>query len=165
MQDDKNRITKPPLTAWGDDVALLGPNAPKDDGKIKHLIEYLLTVYERFGNTRVTFKGIQWGASALWKDDEQEKRIAELEAKLAAASARSAEPHDLTELLATKEALSKARDALTHIAYGKWGDHESASSIAQRALSDVASAIPTSSAEEYSDSLRRTEHSQDFNKP
>lgn len=73
--------------AWGDDVALLGPNAPRNDGKIKHLIEYLLTVYDRFGNTVVTTKGLQWGSSALWKMDEQAKRIEELESELAAVRA------------------------------------------------------------------------------
>lgn len=71
------------LKAWGDDVALRGPNAPKNDGSIKHMIEYLLTVYERFGNTCIT-ANLQWGATALWKQDELRKRVVELEAALSA---------------------------------------------------------------------------------
>ena len=78
-----------PLEAWGEDVPLRGPDAPKNDGKIKHLIEYLLTVYERFGNTAVT-ADLQWGASALHKRDEQKERIAELEARLSTPSANAA---------------------------------------------------------------------------
>lgn len=78
-----------PLVAWGDDVALRGPDAPKDNGQIKFLIEYLLTVYKRFGNTAVTFNlGLQWGATALWKRDEQRERIEELESALLAAQAK-----------------------------------------------------------------------------
>lgn len=68
------------LKAWGDDVALRGPEAPKWDGQIKHLIEYLLTVYKRFGNTAIT-ADLQWGATALWKRDEQRQRIVDLESK------------------------------------------------------------------------------------
>lgn len=70
--------------AWGDDVALRGPDAPKNDGSLKHLIEYLLTVYERFGNTTVTENiSLQWGSNALHKRDAQKERIAELEAQIA----------------------------------------------------------------------------------
>lgn len=76
-------MSKEALKAWGDDVALRGPDAPKNDGSIKHLIEYLLTVYERFGNTCVT-TNLQWGATALHKLSEERERIAELEAQLAA---------------------------------------------------------------------------------
>lgn len=68
----------PALQAWSDDVALRGPDAPRNNGKIKHLIEYLLTVYKRFGDTAITCN-LQWGASACWKRDEQAKRIVELE--------------------------------------------------------------------------------------
>lgn len=73
----------PTLQPWADDVPLRGERAPKNDGQIKHLIEYLLTVHKRFGNTAVT-TSLQWGATALWKRDEQAKRIAELEEQLAA---------------------------------------------------------------------------------
>ena len=48
---------------------------------LKHLIEYLLTVYKRFGNTTVTFS-LQWGADALCKQDAQKERIASLEQEL-----------------------------------------------------------------------------------
>lgn len=70
-----------PLKAWGDDVALRGPDAPRNDGSIKHLIEYLLSVYDRFGNTTVT-ADLQWGATALHKLNEEKERIAELEAEI-----------------------------------------------------------------------------------
>ena len=50
------------LEAWSDDTCLIGPEAPKNDGHIKHLICYLMTVYERFGNTAVTAQ-LQWGAA------------------------------------------------------------------------------------------------------
>lgn len=63
------------LKPWGDDVALAGPDAPKNNGMIEHLIGYLLTVHERFGNTAVT-ASIKWGANALWKRDEQAERFA-----------------------------------------------------------------------------------------
>ena len=69
------------LTAWDDDTALRGPDAPKWDGHIEHLIRYLLTVHKRFGNTTVTVD-LQWGATALWKRDEQKERIVELEQEL-----------------------------------------------------------------------------------
>lgn len=72
------------LQPWGDDVPLRGDGAPRNDGSIKHLIEYLLTVHKRFGNTAVT-ASLQWGATALWKRDEQAKRIVELEEQLAKA--------------------------------------------------------------------------------
>lgn len=88
MSDDRKT-----LTAWGDDVALMGPEAPKWDGHIKHLVEYLLTVYERFGNTAVT-ANLQWGASALWKRDEQAEQIADLQSRLSAAEARIKEIED-----------------------------------------------------------------------
>lgn len=74
--------------AWGDDVALRGPDAPKNSGQAKHLIEYLLTLYKRFGNTAVTVD-LQWGGTALQKQDEQKKRIAELQAELTALRATS----------------------------------------------------------------------------
>ncbi len=70
--------TKEPLSAWSDDTALMGPEAPKWDGRIEHLIRYLLTVHKRFGNTTVT-ASLQWGASALWKRNDQSERIATLE--------------------------------------------------------------------------------------
>lgn len=66
-----------PLTAWGDDVPLRGEGTPQNDGSIRHLIEYLLTVYERFGNTTVT-ASLQWGASALWKRDELAEQLAQV---------------------------------------------------------------------------------------
>ncbi len=84
-------MSKEALQAWPAGVALRGPDAPKDDGSIKHLIEYLLTVYERFGNTRVT-ADLQWGATALHKMDAQKVRIAELEAELAEFRARGYVP-------------------------------------------------------------------------
>lgn len=77
------------LQPWADDVALRGPNMPKNDGHIKYLIEYLLTVYKRFGNTAVT-NDLQWGAAALHTRDRQKDRIAELEA-LQSATQRSAD--------------------------------------------------------------------------
>lgn len=76
------------LKPWADDVALRGPNAPKNDGSVEHLIRYLLSVHQRFGNTCITCN-LQWGAAALWKRDEQR-----------------------LQLIAAREALVKARDAL-----------------------------------------------------
>ena len=84
--EDKERAEaslKATLQPWGDDVALRGKDAPKNDGLIKHLIEYLLTVYKRFGNTAITCD-LQWGSAAMWKRDERQERIAELEASLKA---------------------------------------------------------------------------------
>ena len=70
------------LAAWADDVALQGPEAPQWNGHIEHLIQYLLTIHKRFGNTAIT-ASLKWGASALWKRDEQAERIAQLETELA----------------------------------------------------------------------------------
>lgn len=106
-----NSSARPTVTAWGGDVALLGPEAPKSDGSIKHLIAYLLTVYERFGNTTVTFN-LKWGASALWKRDEQAKRIEELEA--AQSATRSLEP--CHEALRTAKSVIKFDKAGTLVA-------------------------------------------------
>ena len=66
----------------------MGPNAPKWNGQIEHLIRYLLTVYKRIGNTAIT-ADLQWGASALHKRDEQKERIEQLERALAAAVAQA----------------------------------------------------------------------------
>lgn len=70
------------LVPWGDDVALAGPTAPKWNGQITHLIQFLLTVHKRFGDTAIT-ANLQWGATALHKRDEQKERIIALEAELA----------------------------------------------------------------------------------
>ena len=78
------------LTAWDDDTALSGPDAPKWNGQIEHLIRYLLTVHKRFGNTAIT-ADLRWGASALHKRDEQKKHIAQLEAERTAAVAETIE--------------------------------------------------------------------------
>jgi hypothetical protein len=40
------------LKPWAGDVALRGPDAPKNDGTIEHLICYLLTVHKRAGASR-----------------------------------------------------------------------------------------------------------------
>jgi hypothetical protein len=86
---DDSKTPRKVLTAWPDDMALMGPNAPKNDGRIEHLIQYLLTVYERFGNTAITCDcDLQWGASALWKRDEQKERIEALERDLLACQER-----------------------------------------------------------------------------
>lgn len=87
--------------AWDDDVPLRGPDMPEDDGHIRYLIEYLLTVHKRFGNTTVTFDcDLQWGAAALHKWDAQKERIDALERELA----------ERTEALKASEAeLSKIR--------------------------------------------------------
>ena len=113
------------LTAWDDDTALQGPNAPKNDGHIEHLIRYLLTVYDRFGNTAITCDcKLQWGATALWKRDEQKKRITDLERDLAAAQEQLSEctkmlhgEHDAhmtchRELDAAQERLRAAREMI-----------------------------------------------------
>ena len=71
------------LVAWSDDTALMGPEAPKWNGQIEHLICYLLTVHKRFGNTRIT-ANLQWGATAMWKQDELREKNVELERTLAA---------------------------------------------------------------------------------
>lgn len=65
------------LEAWGDDVPLRGEGTPQNDGSIQHLIEYLLTVYKRFGNTCVT-ASLQWGAAAMWKRDELAEQLAQI---------------------------------------------------------------------------------------
>ena len=67
------------LKPW--DGPLRGPDAPKDDGHIEHLIRYLLTVHKRFGNTCIT-TDLQWGAVALHKRDAQKLRIGELEKQI-----------------------------------------------------------------------------------
>ena len=78
------------LTAWNNDVPLRGSDAPKDDGHIEYLIQYLLTVHRRFGNTAITCD-LQWGAPALRKRDEYRQRVVELEDELAALRASSQE--------------------------------------------------------------------------
>jgi hypothetical protein len=71
------------LKPWADDVALRGPDAPKNDDMIEHLICYLLTVHKRFGNTCVT-NNLQWGAAAMHKRDPYLERIEELSKALTA---------------------------------------------------------------------------------
>lgn len=102
----QSRGEREPLKPWADDVPLRGPDAPRNTGKLKHLIEYMLTVYERFGDTSVTCS-LQWGSSALHKRDAQAERIAELEQKLASlASETKARPRD-------PDALKKRRQPCT----------------------------------------------------
>lgn len=95
-------------TPFDDGTALAGPDAPKDDGQILHLIRYLLTVYKRFGNTAVTTQ-LQWGSSALWKRDEQAKKIVELEARIAKAD---------DQIVALKKRLAVEMDAYDE-SYGR----------------------------------------------
>lgn len=83
------------LTAWSDDTALMGPEAPKWNGQIEHLIQYLLTVHKRFGNTCIT-ADLQWGATAMWKRDAKQERIVELEAQLLALREQVGEPYAWT---------------------------------------------------------------------
>ena len=35
------------ILPWADDVALMGPDRPRDNGQIEHLIQYLVTVRAR----------------------------------------------------------------------------------------------------------------------
>lgn len=65
------------LKPWSGDTPLGTEGMPKNTGKIDWLIQYLLTVRRRFGNTCVTFEDIRWGASALWELDRREKQAAE----------------------------------------------------------------------------------------
>jgi hypothetical protein len=65
------------LKPWSGDTPLRGPEAPENDGHIEHLIQYLLSIHERFGNTAVTCD-LQWGATALHKRDAQKKLIEEI---------------------------------------------------------------------------------------
>lgn len=68
-----------PLRPWADGVPLMGPDVPEDNGQIVHLIRYLVTVYERFGDTRVREDiTLSWGATALHKCDAQKAEIARL---------------------------------------------------------------------------------------
>lgn len=71
------------LKPWADDVPLVDHNAPKNNGHLKYLIEYLLTVYKRFGDTTVTID-LQWGATAMHKRDALQEENAALRAKLEA---------------------------------------------------------------------------------
>ena len=74
------------ILPWAGDVALMGPDTPPDNGMLAHLIQYLVTVRERFGNTMVREDiTLQWGSSALWKADSQKAEIVALQAKLKAA--------------------------------------------------------------------------------
>lgn len=50
-----------------DNVPLNGPDAPKAD-TIDDLIQVLVTIRHRFGNTAVSVNSLKWGASALWAD-------------------------------------------------------------------------------------------------
>lgn len=95
------------LTAWDDDVALMGPDAPKWNGQIEHLIRYLLTVYRRFGNTAIT-ADLQWGASALHKQDAQKYDIAYLEATVENLMREKEELEKLVEI--GKEVRKRLRD-------------------------------------------------------
>ena len=75
------------LVAWSDDTALMGPEAPKWNGQIEHLICYLLTVHKRFGNTCIT-ANLQWGATAMWKQDELREMV---KRRIAAAAVKQRE--------------------------------------------------------------------------
>ncbi len=72
-----------PIMPWVGDVPLMGPDKPRDNGQIEHLIQYLVTVRERFGNTRVREDiTLCWGSTALWKCDSQKAEIEFAEAYL-----------------------------------------------------------------------------------
>lgn len=75
--DDKKDFPAP----WGDDVPLRGDGVPQPTGRIRYLIEYLLTVLHRFGDTSVTFS-VQWGASALWMHSKQSAKIEMMEKEI-----------------------------------------------------------------------------------
>jgi hypothetical protein len=64
------------LAPWADDVPLMGEGVPKDTGQIDWLIQYLLTVYKRFGNTAVVVDRLRWGACALHARSEAPEVIA-----------------------------------------------------------------------------------------
>ncbi len=70
---------RPQIMPWVGDVPLMGPDVPEDNGQIVHLIRYLVTVYERFGDTRVREDiTLSWGATALHKCDAQKAEIERL---------------------------------------------------------------------------------------
>ena len=117
-------MNREPLKAWGDDVALNGPEVPRNTGQIKWLIEYLLTTYERFGNTAVTFT-LQWGATALWKRDEQAKRIAELEEQLAAPRAEVGTQREAAlQAQIDRLMLEYCPEEMTPEQVEEWGKHQ-----------------------------------------
>jgi hypothetical protein len=62
------------------DVPCAGPNAPKCD-QIDDLIKLLVTIRERWGNTAIKYR-LQWGANALWAEDEQKREIDKLKKQL-----------------------------------------------------------------------------------
>lgn len=57
------------IEPYADDVPLAGPKAPPITNATE-LIVYFATVLHRFGNTRITFRSLKWGASALWQRDD-----------------------------------------------------------------------------------------------
>lgn len=61
------------IEPFADDVALLGPTAPAIH-QIDDLIQHLVTIRHRFGNTAVNFR-LRWGSSALWATAEAEKLV------------------------------------------------------------------------------------------
>lgn len=71
---------------YPDDVACAGPTAPHCD-QIEDLIRLLVTIHHRWGNTAVKYR-VQWGASALWAEDEQKQTIEKLQKQLARAKAK-----------------------------------------------------------------------------
>ena len=68
------------MRPWNDDIALSGPDAPENDGTIEFMIQYLLTVRKRFGNTCVSVADgtIKWGGSSLHYQDKQNKEVQRL---------------------------------------------------------------------------------------
>lgn len=63
--------------AYKPDVPLNGPNAPPVD-HVDELIQRLVTIRHRFGNTAITFEG-NWGSNALYTKDSLRDRIECLE--------------------------------------------------------------------------------------
>ena len=70
------------------DVAVAGLDAPKCD-QIDDLIRLLVTIRERWGNTAVRYR-VQWGASALWAEDDQKREIEKLKKQVAKLKTRGA---------------------------------------------------------------------------
>lgn len=68
------------IEPYPDGVACAGPNAPKCE-QVEDLIRLLVTIHHRWGNTAVRYR-IQWGANALWAEDEQKRTIDKLTKQL-----------------------------------------------------------------------------------
>lgn len=83
---------------WADDVPLNGDGMPTNTGQIEWLIQYLLTIRKRFGNTAVCVERLRWGGSALWAFDEAAKLAKDAETWKREAMAWRALNHKIADI-------------------------------------------------------------------